>query len=166
MAKGKISTSLASVLLIASLFAGWQTLLIVVALLLIFCEIENVKGMIIRVVSFAIGLFLVELAWELIFDGYNNVVYGGINDLLSIINSYLNTPVNNLKFYNYVLDPIKIILSYCDTLVTYFILFAKFSFVVSILQNKAEKKFFFTKFIDKYVDKVVTFVNGIDTTQM
>ena len=82
MNKVKISTSLASVVLIGSMFAGLATFLTVVALMIIFCEIDNIKGVVIRVTSFYVGLILVQTAWGLIYDGYNDVFYGGISNIL------------------------------------------------------------------------------------
>ncbi len=57
-------------------------------------------------------------------------------------------------------------MAYLDTVVTYFITFSKFAFVVALLSNKAPKQNFFTNFINKFVDKVITFVNGIDASNM
>ena len=41
MNKVKISSGLASVLLLACLFAGWQTMLLVALLMFVFCEVED-----------------------------------------------------------------------------------------------------------------------------
>ena len=164
MNKVKISTSLASVVLIGSMFAGLATFLTVVALMIIFCEIDNIKGVVIRVTSFYVGLILVQTAWGLIYDGYNDVFYGGIQSLVNLINSYLDKPLDISKFYQYVLTPIKTILTYLDTVVGYFITFSKFAFVVALFSNKAPKQNFITNFINKFVDKIVTFVNSIDAS--
>ncbi len=93
MNKVKLSTSLASIALIASMFAGLATFLTVVALMIIFCEIDNIKGVIVRVTSFYLGLILVQTAWNLIFDGYTDLFYGGINSIVDVINSYLDKPL-------------------------------------------------------------------------
>ena len=58
MNKLKVSTGLASLVLVASIFAGLGTMLTVIALLLLFCEVDNVKGVIVRVLSFYLGLVL------------------------------------------------------------------------------------------------------------
>ena len=166
MYKVKLSTSLASIALIASMFAGLATFLTVVALMIIFCEIDNIKGVIVRVTSFYLGLILVQTAWNLIFDGYTDLFYGGINSIVDVINSYLDKPVDITKLFKYVLTPIKTIMAYLDTVVSYFITFSKFAFVVALLSNKAPKQNFFTNFINKFVDKVITFVNGIDASNM
>ena len=165
MNKVKVSTSLASIMLIAGLFAGWQTLLIVVALLLLFADVENVKGIIVRVVAFYVGLTLVSMAWGIIYDAYTDVLYGGIQSIVSLINSYLDKPLDITKLYAYVLDPIKIIFNYINDVVPFLLTIAKFGFIVSLLNNKAQKQNFFTKFINEFVDKVVKFVNGIDASQ-
>ena len=41
MNKLKINNGLAAIILLASLFAGWQTLLLAVILMLIFCEVND-----------------------------------------------------------------------------------------------------------------------------
>ncbi len=162
MNKVKISTSLASVILIGSMFAGLATFLTVVALMLIFCDIENVKGVIVRTASFYIGLVLIQTAWDLIYNGYNDVLNGGIEKIVQLINYYTDKPIDILKFQRYVLSPIGTIFDFADTLVTYLITFSKFAFVVALFSNKAPKQNFFTNFINKFVDKIVSFVNGID----
>ena len=162
MNKVKVSTSLTSLLLVASIFAGWQTALLVIALLLLFADVENVKGVIVRVVAFLIGLTLVSVAWGIIYDAYTDVFVGGIKSVVELINSYLNTPIDISKLYSYVLNPIKIILDYVNDLVPFLLTLAKFGFVVALLSNKAPKQNFFTKFVNEFVDKVVKFVNGLD----
>lgn len=70
MLKAKVSTGLAAIMLISSLFVGWQTMLIVTILLFAFCEVDGkVKDIAIRVITFFIGLTLVITAWGLIVDG-------------------------------------------------------------------------------------------------
>ena len=50
MSKLKIKSGLIGILLLAGLFAGWEALLIITVLILLFCEInENIKKVIISV---------------------------------------------------------------------------------------------------------------------
>ena len=161
MNKVKVSTGLASLLLVASIFAGLGTLLTVTALLLVFCEVDNIKGVIVRVVSFYVGLLLFQTVWSIIVSGYD-LVYSTIDNFVSILNSYLDKSVSILKLHQYLLNPIKSIISICDSVVDFFILLIKFGFVVSFLEGKVAKENFISKFVNKFVDKAVAFVNGIE----
>ena len=161
MNKVKVSTGLASLVLVASIFAGLGTMLTVIALLLLFCEVDNVKGVIVRVLSFYLGLLLFQTLWGILVDGYG-VVCSTIDGFVNVINSYLDKPVTITKLHRYLLDPIKSILSICDNIVDFFVVIIKFGFVVSFLEGKVAKENFISKFVNKFVDKAVAFVNGIE----
>jgi hypothetical protein len=161
MNKVKVSTGLASLVLVASIFAGLGTMLTVIALLLLFCEVDNIKGVIVRVLSFYLGLLLFQTLWGILVDGYG-VVCSTIDGFVNVINSYLDKPVTITKLHRYLLDPIKSILSICDNIVDFFVVIIKFGFVVSFLEGKVAKENFITKFVNKFVDKAVAFVNGIE----
>ena len=162
MNKLKVSTGLASLVLIASIFAGLGTMLTVIALLLLFCEVDNVKGVIVRVLSFYLGLVLFTTLWGLFVDGYGLVCSTLDGFINNVINSYLDKPVSILKLHKYLLDPVKSIISICDNIVDFFVVFIKFGFVVSFLEGKVAKENFISKFVNKFVDKAVAFVNGIE----
>lgn len=159
--KIKISTGLASLILIGGLFSGWQTMLIVAALLLIFCDVENFKGILIRVLAFYAGITLFTIVWDLVINGYG-LVYDSINNLFDIINSYFEDPISSYNLYRYALTPIKDILNICDSVVGYFVTFVKFGFIISLFENKNQKQTIISKYINKYVDKIITYVNSID----
>ena len=162
MNKVKVSTGLASLVLVASIFAGIGTLLTVIALLLIFCEVDNIKGVIVRVASFMVGVLLFQALWGLLVNGYD-VITGLVDKVFSIINNYLDEPIEiGTKLHKYLFDPVRSVISACDSVVDYFILLIKFLFVVSFLEGKVAKENFVSKFVNKYVDKVVAFVNGIE----
>ena len=161
MNKVKVSTGLASLVLVASIFAGLGTMLTVIALLLLFCEVDNIKGVIVRVLSFQLGLLLFQTLGGILVDGYG-LVCSTIDGFVNVINSYLDKPVTITKLHRYLLDPIKSILSICDNIVDFFVVIIKFGFVVSFLEGKVAKENFITKFVNKFVDKAVAFVNGIE----
>ena len=161
MNKVKVSTGLASLVLVASIFAGLGTMLTVIALLLLFCEVDNVKGVIVRVLSFYLGLLLFQTLWGILVDGYG-VVCSTIDGFIGVINSYLDKPITISKLHQYLLDPIKSILNICDNIVDFFVVLIKFGFVVSFLEGKVAKENFISKFVNKFVDKAVAFVNGIE----
>ena len=66
MNKLKINNGLAAIILLASLFAGWQTLLLAVILMLIFCEVnDKVRNLMVNVIAFLVGLTLISFACQL-----------------------------------------------------------------------------------------------------
>lgn len=166
MSKVKINPGLAAVMLVASLFAGWGTLLMVTVLMLIFCDMEDkVKSVIVRVVSFYIGLTLLSMAWGLIYDGIDLVI-DAIAKLVDTINSYLTYPniIDITKLKAYLFTPVSNIADIANSVIGYLIVFAKFAFIVSIVAGKAAKETFVTKKINEYVAKVVNYINSVDMT--
>ena len=90
MNKLKINNGLAAIILLASLFAGWQTLLLAVILMLIFCEVnDKVRNLMVNVIAFLVGLTLISFAWSIISDGIS-LVFKGIESIVNVINSYLS----------------------------------------------------------------------------
>lgn len=164
MNKIKISSGLASVILLACLFSGWGTLLTVAVLMFLFCELEDkVKGVAIKVIAFYAGLTLVSMGWGLIADGVDLVI-SSLNDFIAIINGYLDTPIDVTKLYLYLLTPISKLVGIADGVIVYLLTFAKFGFIIATLGNKAMKENFLVKKINEFVAKVVNFINSIDVT--
>lgn len=164
MNKYKINPGLAAVLLVASLFAGWGTLLLVALLMLIFCEFdEKTKGIMVRVVSFLVGLSLVSLAWDLIYDGIHLIV-DSLDNLIATINSYLDysNQINILKLEQYLINPATNILSILNSIVNYLLTFAKFGFILAIVAGKPMKGNIITNKINEFVNKVINFINSIE----
>ena len=164
MNKLKLSPGLASLILIACLFTGWETMLIVVALMLIFCEIKNVEDVVIRVLTFFVGLTLFTMLWNLIVDGYSTV-YASLQGMENVLNSYLPKPIDINGLYRYVLTPIKGVIGVLDIIVKYLVVLIKFIFIVSFLTNKTPKENFLTKFINKYVTSAVKYVSNSETKE-
>lgn len=162
MSKVKINSGLASVLVLASLFAGWQTLLLVVLFILLFCELnDTIKGMIVKVISFYAALALFTVLWGLIKDAFPLVV-DSFDKFIQIIEGYIEESIDLSKLHAYLFDPINSLISIADSIVQYLVVLVKFIFIISVLANKVMKENFFVKFINKYVDKIVDFINGIE----
>ena len=109
MTKLKINYGLASLMVIASMFAGWQTLLLVVILLLLFCDIdEQLKNVITKVVTFFIGYTLITMIWSLIVQG-SDVLLNSIDNILKTINSYLSygNQIDVSKIHSYFINPVS-----------------------------------------------------------
>lgn len=164
MGKVKVNSGLASVIVLASLFAGWQTLLIVVALLLLFCDMdEKVKGIIVKVVSFYAALALVSLGWGLITD-LVDLIIESLDKLIAVVNGYLDyaNRIDITKLTAYVLNPVSSLVDIADGIISYLLVFAKFAFIIAVLGNKQVKENPIIKKINEFVEKVVAFINNIE----
>lgn len=165
MNKLKINTGIASVVLLCSLVSGWSTLLTIVVLMLIFCEInDSVKQVMVRVVTFYFGITLFSTFWDLIVDGVDLGI-NTFNGVIEIFNSYLNDSISVFKLEMYLLNPISKFVSLLDGIVSYLLVFIKFSFIISVLTNKNMKDNFIVKKINEFVDKVISYVNSFDVMQ-
>lgn len=163
MGKVKVPAGLAGAILVAAYMAGWQTALIVFILMLIFIEMnDNVKGVMVRVLTFMIGLALFMMLWSLIQGGYG-MVYDSIRTFFNIISSYLEDPIDVSKLYQYLLDPIKNIISICDNIIVFLYDLAKFGFLIALLAGKQFKENFFVRWVNNYVDKAINFIKTIET---
>ena len=108
MNKVKVSTGVASALLVASLFAGIGTTLTIAVLLLLFCDVEDFKKVLVRVLSFSVAMIILTTGWNLIVELYS-VFLTIIDSLVQLINSYLTKPLDVANFYRYCLTPIQLI---------------------------------------------------------
>ena len=151
--------------MLASLFAGWDTLLLVTILILFFCEMNNnLKNVMIRIITFYFGLTLFNVVWGLIVDGIN-LIPSLINQLISLINNYLSEPINPYKLELYLFKPILEVVSIANTIVDYLLTFIKFSFIVSVLANKPIKENFIVNKINNFVRKCINFINIYEVNQ-
>lgn len=154
----KVNNGLLAVILIASMFAGWQTVLLVAVLLLVFGKInDGTKKMMITIITFLAGVALFNLFWDLIVSGVG-VLTNSLTGVIEIINSYLDEPINILKFQQYFLSPLTGLLSIADRIVDYAILAIKFTFIVSLLTSKKMSENFLFKKINEYVTKFTDYL--------
>ncbi len=159
MEESKKYTKIYSLILIASIFAGWQVMLLVAVLLLLFGKVEeSVKNIAITVLTFAAGIALFELFWNLITGGISLGI-NGIESLVTLLNSYLDKPITIINLQRYLISPIEIVVSFLDTAINYAITFMKFCFVISILAGKEIKSNFIFDKIKEFVKKFTDFVS-------
>lgn len=164
MTKSKISTGLAAVILVGSLFVGWQTMLIVTVLLFALCDVdEKVKSIAIKVITFYIGLTLVIMAWDLIYDGVD-LIFTSIDKIVATINSYLDygKQIDIEKLQAYVIIPAGNLLKIADNIADYLFVFVKFSFIISLFAGKNQKDNLITNKINGFVSKVLAFINSFE----
>jgi len=162
MNKIKLSSGLASILLVVSFFLGWQSLLTLVVLMLAFVEMnDGIKQTMVRVLSFFVGLTIVTLGWDLITSGVD-VIMVSIDKLVGIINGYLDSPMDISKLYLYLLTPISKVVELADGIIGWLLAFAKFGFIVGLLTNKMMKETFISKKINEFINKTLYWVNSLD----
>ena len=154
-----------SLILIVSIFAGWQAMLLVSALLLIFGKVdEDVKKVIITVICFAAGIALFNVFWDLITDGVALVIKA-VETIVDFLNSYLDKPIMLLKLRQYLFNPIEIVLGFLTSALSYAITFMRFCFIIALLAGKTMKSNFIFDKISGFVDKFTNFANGIYNNQ-
>ena len=164
MTKLKINYGLASLMVIASMFAGWQTLLLVVILLLLFCDIdEQLKNVITKVVTFFIGYTLITMIWSLIVQG-SDVLLNSIDNILKTINSYLSygNQIDVSKIHSYFINPVSYLVTIVDDILSYVFIIIKVLFIIDTLRNKNIKDNAISVRIRKYTDNALNFISKIN----
>lgn len=164
MSKVKVNTGLAGIILLACLFSGWETLLLVVILMLLFCEVDDkLKNLIIKIIAFYAAFTIVTTAWNLIVEGIH-VVISSFDNIVETINSFLgiNNRIDFSKLDSYVLSPISRVVGIADNILEFLFLLIKFTFIVSTIQNKNLKDNAITRKINEFITKVVNYINSID----
>jgi hypothetical protein len=162
MSKVKLNSGLVAAIALATLFASWEFALIALVLVLVFIELdEKVKAIITKVITFTVGLLLFTMLWKLIVNGVD-VLFNSITGLLDVLNGYLDDPISYAKLNQYLIYPIKGIVSIADNIVNYLITFTKFGFIIAVLTNKGLKENFVVAKINEKVTSVVNFINNTD----
>ena len=158
MNKVKINPGLASIALLASLFAGWQTLLIVTVLLFAFCEVdEKVKGVATSVLAFFVGFTIISWGWDLI-ESVLYMVPSLLTKFVEIINNFLS-PLDYISLVK-ITAPITTLLGIASDIVSVVFTLVKLTFVINVLSGKDPKKFFLSGIFSKFIDKALNFING------
>ena len=164
MSKVKVNTGLAGIILLTCLFSGWETLLLVVILMLLFCKVDDkLKNLIIKIIAFYTAFTIVTTAWSLIVEGIQ-VVISSFDNIVETINSFLsiNNRIDFSKLDSYVLSPISRVVGIADNILEYLFLLIKFTFIISTIQNKNLKDNAITRKINEFITKVVNYINSID----
>lgn len=164
MGKVKINNNLAALMLVASIFAGWGTLMIVTILMIIFCDLnDKIKPLIIKVVSFMAGITLILLGWDLVSNGID-LIFKLFNNIISIINSYLSysNKIDLVEFEGKFVVPVTTVVASIGSIIKYLVTFSKFGFIIAVISGKAMKENAWTKKVNQYVSKFTNFANSFD----
>lgn len=160
MRKIKFNTGLASIMIVASIFAGWQTLLLVTLFLFIFSEVEDkVKDIAIKVITFYIGYYIVSLGFDIIMDA-GNLVVDTIRSFVTTFNTYADSlhQIDAIKIER----TIDFILKVVDSTVSILFILVKIGFVLSVLTGKPKYQNILFKKISEYVNKAVSYVSSMN----
>ncbi len=164
MGKVKINDNLAALMLVASIFAGWGTLMIVTILMVVFCDLnDKIKPLIIKVVSFMAGISLILLGWDLVSSGID-LIFKLFDNIVSIINSYLSysSKIDLVEFESKFVFPVTTIVSSIGSVIKYLTTFFKFGFIIAIISGKAMKETAWTKKVNSYISKFTNFTNSFN----
>ena len=152
MAKVNISSGLASILLVASIFAGWPTLLLVTVLLFVFCELDpKVKALATKVITFYVVFTLITLGWDLLYEV--------VTVLLNTFSRFAN--MIELDIYEF-MNFMNGLLATVSDIVGLLFLVVKFVFIVTILAGKEIKDNPITNILSGDVTKVLEFINSME----
>lgn len=154
--KIKLNTGLASIILVASIFAGWQTVLLVTILMFVFCDIdERVKQVATSVITFFVGYTIVSVGWD--------IVISIIDLVVKTFNSFIAYLVTNFEAeieIAAVTGLINIVVNVLEQGVPIILSLAKIGFVIGVLCGRPAKNNVFSAKINEYVNKAINFVNG------
>lgn len=156
MEKIKVNSKVASLLVLAGLFAGWQYMLLVTAFVLIFCfKDEDLKKLTIKVLVIMAACSLFGKFWDLIEYGYSLGVEGinGIFGILGAINPAIHTPY---WITQYIFEPLEIIIHFLGSGVAFIILLIQFNFILATITGRRMPKAFVI--VDDYMTKFSDFV--------
>jgi len=163
MTKVKINPGLAAIMVIGGFIAGWQTMLIVCALLLLFAEIDDkVKEVMVKMITFAIGFYLIQFIVNIIFNGINDIGMVALSDLNKVISEII-AKIDITKtnvFAKYFVNPLSDIVLLAKRIVNLLIDLAQFGFIVAVIANKPIKQGGIMGKVNGYVRDAVNYVNN------
>lgn len=158
MNKIRLSTGLASIMIAASIFAGWQTLLLVILFMFLFCDVQSkVKEVAVRVITFYVGYYIVYLGWDVIVNSVS-LLTKGINSFVATFNTYANSA--DYLVASKITAPINFVIDVADGIISIMFTLVKIGFVISILTGKSKGTNALSKKIDIYVSKALHYVDS------
>ena len=158
MSKIRMNTGLASIILVASIFAGWQGMLLAIILLFAFCDVEDtVKNVAISVITFYVGYTIVSVGWDIIVAVVNAII-SAVSGFAELFNTYVD-PIDYISVTK-IVAPVSYLMDIADDVVSIMLTLAQITFVIAILSGKPAKKNALTDKIQEYVNKAINYVTG------
>lgn len=167
MSKVKINSGLAAIMVIGGFIAGWQTMLLICAFLLLFAEIDDkVKDVMVKMITFAIGFYLLQTIVNIVFYGIDDIGMTALNDLNKVISPMI-AKIDITKaniFATYVINPLDDICLLAKSIVNILIDLAQFGFIIAVIANKPIKQGGIMGKVNGYVKDAVNYVNNFGKT--
>ena len=139
MKKLKVNENILALLMFASIFAGWQYLVIVTAFIWAFCEAgKSLQNFTVKVISVFGALAIINLGWDLIVQGVD-MGFGGLNRFFQMLVSWGVSADLVVTSNAYVFTPINLLVQIVGSVVAFLLLLAKLKFIVEIIANKDAK---------------------------
>lgn len=163
MSRIKINSGLASLVLLASVFSGWQTMLLTIILLFAFFDVdETVKKVLVSVITFYVGYQIVAIGWDIIVSVVNAIL-NGLTGLVGVFNNYVDA-IDQISIVK-LTSPVAYVIETLDDIVSIMLVLAKVGFVISTITGKAGKTNMVTSKIQEYVNKALNYVNNFVNSQ-
>ncbi len=136
MKKLKVNENVLALAMFASLFAGWQAMVIVLLFIWAFCEAGNsLQKLTVKVVSVFGAIAVVTLGWSLIVQAVDASM-GGLNKFFQMLVSWGVDSSLVLNANKYAFTPIELLMSILESVLNLLLLIVKVKFIFSVLANK------------------------------
>ncbi len=152
MKKLKVNENILALAMFASLFAGWQAMVLVLLFIWAFCEAGNsLQKLTVKVVSVFGAIAIIELGWMLIVQGVDATM-GGLNKFFQMLVSWGVDSSLVLNADRYAFTPITLLLSIFESVLKLLLLIVKVKFIFSVLANKNYTGFWPVKGVARKVE--------------
>ncbi len=136
MKKLKVNENILALAMFASLFAGWQVMVVVLLFVWAFCEAGNsLQKLTVKTISVFGAIAVVSLCWSLIVQGVDATM-GGLNKFFQMLVSWGVDGSLVLNANKYAFTPIELLISIFESILNLILLIVKVRFIFSILTNK------------------------------
>lgn len=136
MKKLKVNENIFALLMFASIFAGWQYLVIVTAFIWAFCETgKSLQNLTVKVIAVFGALAIVDLGWDLIVQGVD-MTMGGLNRFFQMLVSWGVSGDLVVNANRYAFTPIDLLVQIFGSILAFLLLLARLKFICEIIANK------------------------------
>lgn len=159
MKKFKINANFLALLVIISLFAGWEYMIVVTAFIWCFCESsQNLKNLTVSAIAIFAGCHVFLWLWDVVESIYS-IGIDSLTGLITIIGNYgVDVLELSVKLDQYLVNTLDIIMEILTKVIYLLVLLTKFKFVVSIVSNKPMTGAFSK--IQEYINYFINFANS------
>lgn len=159
MKKFKINANFLALLVIISLFAGWEYMIVVTAFIWCFCESsQNLKNLTISAIAIYAGCYVFSWLWDVVESVYA-IGTDSLTGLMTILSNYgVDVLEISINLDKYLVSTLDVIMDLATSVIYLLILLTKFKFVVSIVSNKPMTGAFSK--IQEYINYFINFANS------